>query len=304
VWSATATGAYFEAMRLRIIEGRTLTDDEALRLTRSGPTPVVISDALAERAFGDVSPLGRQLVLPATTRRAPEPLTVVGVVAGASWDLGLPSFGNPTGGPRMEVYLPFDRTGNVALYEQIGDGPSLGSAALIVRSSLPVGDVTAAVRAASAAVDASLPVQWSGPLADEIEYKLADRITFAWVSSLLGWLGFVLAAVGLYGLLAQSVAERTREFGIRMAIGGARHHIFGLVLRQAASIAALGTVAGIGLALWGTRLIEAQLVGVTRTSPIVYASAAAALIAIVLFASVWPARAATRIEPVDALRTQ
>ena len=121
---------------------------------------------------------------------------------------------------------------------------------------------------------------------------------------MLGWLAFVLAAVGLYGLLAQSVAERTREFGIRMAIGSGRAHIFTLVIRQAVWIGALGTALGIGLAFLGSRLVESQLYGLTRLDPAVYLVAAASLAAVVLLAGLWPARTATRIEPVEALRVE
>jgi ABC-type antimicrobial peptide transport system permease subunit len=121
---------------------------------------------------------------------------------------------------------------------------------------------------------------------------------------MLGWLAFALAAVGLYGLLAQLVAERTREFGVRMAIGSGRAHIFGIVIRQAVWIGALGTVLGIGLAFLGSRLVETQLYGLTRLDPAVYAVAAASLAAVVLLAGLWPARTATRIEPVEALRVE
>ena len=153
------------------------------------------------------------------------------------------------------------------------------------------------------AVDPTLPIQ-SYPLSVEIAYKLRDRTTFAWVLSMLGWLGLVLAAVGLSGILAQSVAERTREFGIRLAVGSGRARIFGLVIRQAAWIGALGTAGGLGLAFWGSRLIEAQLYGVTRSAPGVYIAAATALLGVVFLAGLWPARTATRIEPVDALRSE
>jgi ABC-type antimicrobial peptide transport system permease subunit len=135
-----------------------------------------------------------------------------------------------------------------------------------------------------------------------MEYKLRERTTFAWVLSMLGWLGLTLATIGLYGLLAQSVAERTREFGIRMAVGGGRPHIFGLVLRQAAWIGGCGTVAGLCVASWGARLIEAQLVGVTRSAPGTYATAVTVLLGVVFLAGLWPARQATSIEPVEALR--
>jgi len=176
--------------------------------------------------------------------------------------------------------------------------------ALMIKSPLPARDVTRQVEVAAMAVDPTLPLRFSGRFDAEIEYKLADRITVAWMLSILGWLGFALAAVGLFGLLAQSVAERTREFGIRLAVGSGRPHIFGLVLRQAAWIGVVGTMAGLGLAAWGSRLIEAQLFGVTRWSPGAYLAAAAALIAVVLLAGLWPARTATRIEPVDALRVE
>jgi hypothetical protein len=193
----------------------------------------------------------------------------------------------------MEVYLPFTDA-------SVG----LRSLVLLIKSALPIHDVQQRVEEVALTVDATLPIRFAGPADVEIAYRLADRITFAWVTSLLGWLGFTLAAVGLYGLLAQSVTERTREFGIRMALGGARAHIFGLVIRQAAWIGGIGAVAGLGLAFWGSQLVEAQLFGVDRTSPAVYATSAASLALIVFLAGLWPARTATRVEPVDALRAE
>jgi ABC-type antimicrobial peptide transport system permease subunit len=121
---------------------------------------------------------------------------------------------------------------------------------------------------------------------------------------MLGALGFLLTAVGLYGLLAQMVNERTREFGIRMAIGADRTHVVGLVLRQALLIAAIGGAIGLALAYFGTRVVEAQLFGLTRLEPWVYVASAASLGVVVLAASLWPARAATRIQPVEALRME
>jgi predicted lysophospholipase L1 biosynthesis ABC-type transport system permease subunit len=196
-----------------------------------------------------------------------------------------------TGDPELFLYLPFSSSDFGVRY-----------ATLLVKSPLPLGEVTRRVEAAANDVDPTLPLQYSRTLRASIDTRLRDRRVFAWVLSLLGWLAVVLAAVGLYGLLAQSVAERTREFGIRMAIGSGRAHIFVLVIRQAMWIGALGTGLGIGLAFLGSRLVEAQLYGVTRLDPVVYAAAAAALVVVVLLAGLWPARTATRIEPVEALR--
>jgi predicted permease len=293
VWTNAVSGAYFDVLGIRLIEGRVFTDAESLGSAAAAPDLMVITDRLARRAFGERSPVGERLVRPATTRAPAREFTVIGVVAGPDWDVGLSSYFNPTGGSRMEIYLPFSHP-----------EAEIDSAVLHVRSAMQSREVADQVARAAAVVDPRLPVLASGPLSAEIDRKLADRRAFAWVTSALGWLGFLLAAVGLYGLLAQSVAERTREFGIRLAIGGSRRHIFAIVVRQAAWIGAVGAVAGVALAYWGSRLIEAQLVGVTRGAPGIYVAAASALVVVVLHASLWPARAATGVNPVEALRAE
>jgi ABC-type antimicrobial peptide transport system permease subunit len=124
------------------------------------------------------------------------------------------------------------------------------------------------------------------------------------VLSGLGALGFVVAAVGLSGLLTQMVGERTREFGVRLAIGAQREHVVGLVLRQAMWIAACGGITGLVLAALGSRIVASQLFGVTRLQPWVYIASAIGFTIVVLAASLWPARAASAIEPARALRAE
>jgi hypothetical protein len=247
---------------------------------------VVLGERLARILFGDADPLGRRVVLPKNTRFPARELTVIGVAGDVHWR-------SVTDEPEPSLYLPFR-------------SPEffLRSAVLLVKSQMPYRDVTQYVDAAAREVDATLPVRLSSPLSVNIDRSLDDRRVFAWVLSLLGWLGFALAAVGLYGLLAQSVAERTREFGIRIAIGSGQGRIFSLVLRQALWIGALGTVAGLTLAAFGSRLVATQLFGVTSLEPRIYLGAAVALVTIVVLAGLWPARAATRVEPVDALRME
>ena len=128
------------------------------------------------------------------------------------------------------------------------------------------------------------------------------RRSLAGMLVLLGSLGYVLSAVGLHGLLAEMVSERTREFGIRVALGAGRRRIRTIVLKRAGLIAILGCAVGLGLSVAGSRLVEAQLFGVDGLEPWVYLASAAGLVGIVFIASVWSARLATLIEPVEALR--
>ncbi len=284
VYANAVSRAYFDVLGMRLLQGRTFTDAETWTTSASAG---IVSVRLARRLFGNTSPIGQRIVLPARTAARPaHELTVVGVAPDVHWQ-------DVAGDPQLFLYLPFS-------------SPDFGvrSATLLVKSALAPGEVTKRVEAAAKDVDATLPVQYSRALRTSIDISLRDRRVFAWVLSMLGWLAVVLAAVGLYGLLAQSVAERTREFGIRMAIGSGRRHIFALVITQALWIGVLGTALGIGLAFVGSRLVEAQLYGVTRLDPVLYVMAAASLAVVVLLAGLWPARTATRIEPVEALRIE
>jgi predicted permease len=286
VYSNAVDGTYFEVLGIRPLKGRVFTDQEALTPPGNVAPLAVVSENLARRLFGDADPIGRRATIARTAAGPAHELTVIGVTPDVHWH-------DVVGEPDLFLYLPFT-------------SPDFGprAAALLVKSPLPLRDVTERVEGAAKEVDATLPVQSSASLQASIDRDLSDRRVFAWVLSMLGGLGFVLAAVGLYGLLAQSVAERTREFGIRMAIGSERGHIFGLVIRQAAWIGVFGTASGIGLAVLGSRLIEAQLYGVTRLDPAVYMAAAGSLALVVLLAGLWPARTATRINPIEALRVE
>ena len=285
VYANAVSRAYFAVLGMRILKGRAFTDEEALPLAGASPAAIV-SEKLAQRLFGDTDPIGRLIILPPTAARAEYQLTVVGVVPDVHWH-------RVTDEPELFLYVPFNN-------QEFG----VRYGTLLVKSPLPLGEVVQLVEAAAKDVDPTLPIQYSRALRTSIDRSQSDRRVFAWVLSMLGWLAFVLAAVGLYGLLAQSVSERTREFGIRMAIGSGRAHIFTLVLNQAIWIGVLGTALGTGLAFLGSRLVEAQLYGVSRVDPAVYGTAAAALALVVLLAGLWPARTATRIEPVAALRVE
>ena len=279
------TDDYFRTLEIALISGRTFTRAETVEKPGADGAPVILSEALARRLFGGANPIGQLVERPGNKVEPPQNLVVVGVV--------------------RDVRNMLPRDASPVLYTPLGSGtPFARRPNVLIRSDRPLKELGDLVQKHVTALDPSLPVSPPRLLATTVERQLANRRVFAWVLSLLGAVGFVLAAVGLYGLLAQSVNERTREFGIRMAIGAERSHVFGLVLRQAAWIAAIGGAAGLALAALGSRLVETQLFGVTRLDPRIYLVTAAGLAVIVFLATVWPARTATRIQPVEALRTE
>ena len=160
--------------------------------------------------------------------------------------------------------------------------------------------------AASAAVklDPTLPLDRAWALAEWNDRDLASTQMFARVLSLLGGVAMVLAAVRLFGLLSQAVRERRPEFGVRMAVGASAGRIAALVLRQAAWTGVLGIAGGLALSYWGSGLVTAYLWGVSAFDPRVYALTISLLLVVVALAAARPAWSATRVNPIDALRSE
>jgi predicted permease len=280
--------SYFRTLRQPILAGRMFTHDEAFASGAPDGRPVVVSASLAQRLFGATSPLGQRVNVPRTMLSAAHQLVVIGVagdVRGA---------GNVLSGQSdLVMYTPFS-------YE----GGAVTQPVVLVRSRLSPHDAGTLVQTHASRLDPSLPFEPPRALTATMTQTLSDRRALAWVLSGLGALGFVLAAVGLSGLLTQMVGERTRELGVRLAIGAPRQHVIGLVLHQAVWMAACGGIAGLVLAALGARIVESQLFGVTRLQPWVYVASAMGFTIVVFAASLWPARAASTIEPARALRAE
>jgi predicted permease len=266
-------GGYFTAMRIPLLRGRTfdgLAPDEARR-------SIVLSAALAKALFGADDPVGRE-VDPGGNNRL---LRVIGVVGDVrSRQLAaepLPAF-----------YWSFHRF-------------TYGPMRLVVKSRLPAEQIVAAVRREVAAVDPGAPIFQVWTL-DEVraeslsEERLLLRMLWAFAGTAL-----LLAALGTYGVVAFAVQQRTREFGIRMAIGADAARVRGLVLAQAARLVAIGGGVGLAGALATGRLVKTLLFGVTPFDTVSYVAAVAALSLAVLAAAWWPARRASRVNPLIAL---
>lgn len=275
------TADYFRVLGVRLLRGRGFSEDEAFARPDGTCGPAIVSESLALRLFGTRDALNRVLVIPRT--RPPMECEVVGVAAdvrmrgpGANWE--------------PILYRPLGRS-------------SLHRATVLARSDGPLELPSAALREAAASIDPTLPL-FGRSLVEGLEFQMAGRRIISAVLGFLALLGLLMAAVGLYGLVAETAVDRTREFAIRMAIGAGRRSILFAVLRRAVVLAGIGIAVGIALSVGLSRAIRSQLFGVTELEPWAYVTASGLLAAIVVLASLAPAIRATRMNPAEVLRAE
>jgi hypothetical protein len=274
------TADYFRAFGMRVLFGRSFTESEGF--TSGIPPAVIVSESFARRWFRTTDAVGRVLSFPAQGSLPRHDALIIGVVNDVRWE-------GPRGPAESMVYRPF------------GDP---FRATLVVTSTLPRQEVSGLVRSAAMLIDPNVPVQFETSMTETFNRDIAQQVIFAWTLGVLAALGFGLAAVGIYGLVSQAVVERVREFGIRLAIGARPGDVARLVLRQALLIAAIGVPLGLLLAGLSSRLIAAQLFGVTRLDVRVHAIATLVLVAAVLAAVIHPMLRAVRVNPVDVMRAE
>ena len=277
----TVTPGYFETVHAQLIEGRLLDnrDGDGSALT------VVINQSMARHFYGNESAIGRRI---GTTGGAPNQQppwrTIVGVIA----DIKNAGMDQPAG---TELYMPYSQVGFP--YRQFY---------LVLRTS---GDPLQLSRSATEAVhslDPSLPVS-SIRTMDEVIATATSRPRFlTLLLGLFSGLAMILAAVGIYGVMAYSVTQRTQEIGIRMALGAQPSDVLGMVLKNGMLLTAIGMVIGIGAAYGLTRLMKTLLFGVTATDITTFVTVPLVLVIVALVACYIPARRATRVDPLIALR--
>ncbi|MDF2771722.1 MAG: macB 16 [Geminicoccaceae bacterium] len=273
---------YFRTLGIPVLAGRAVTDDDVRRAHRDSTVAAVLSESAARELFGTRNPLGETIV--ERTGGVPKPRIVVGVVADTrDNDLRSPA--------RPVIYEPVGATMN-------------GSTTLIVRSLRPLRDLQGVVERAVAATDPALPVPPARRLEDLVAGAMGEEVVFLRLVGLLATIAAVLAGVGLYALLAFGVAARTREIGIRIALGARRADVVSVVARQGSRLLVTGVVLGLAVALFATRLLESRLFGVSRLDPLTYVGALATLAVTGLIACALPARQAARVDPLTALRAE
>jgi predicted permease len=271
----TVTPNYLQLMRIPLRRGRYLTADDR----RGSPHVAVVNEAAAQKYWPGQDPIGQHMTMNKND------ITVVGVV-GNIHHLG------PEIAPRQECYVP------------LAQGRQYGVSLVVRTTSNPMA-VLPAVKGAIWSINPEQRLTSDTvTLESYMDRLIAQRRFNMAVLALFGVLGLVIAAVGIYGLMAYVVAQRTTEIGVRMALGATRRDVVGMVLGRAGLLMAIGLAIG-GLGAWAlSATVKTFLFGVQPTDPRIFAAALAVLAAAGLLASALPARRATLIDPLVALRSE
>jgi predicted permease len=270
---------YFRAMGIGLLRGRGFTRDDR----ENGPGVVIVSESLARALWPGEDAVGQRITMDHHAH-----LTVVGVVD----DVQQKGLRDPKS---QAIYQP---------YTQIGDPAWLRHVTFVVRSTSDASVAARAIRDAIRSVDADLAPPTVMAMSDVIGRQTATPRFQMSLLVAFAAMALALTIVGLYGVLAHAVSRRTREFGVRMALGAAPRHIVSLVLGRALRLTAVGVIVGLAGAFLASRVLTAFLFDVTPTDPITFMAVAALVAVTALAAAVVPVRRATHVDPTTALRAE
>jgi predicted permease len=262
-------------MGIPLVDGRDFTTAD----TSDRPRTAVLNETLAATLFPDQDPLGRELDINADAYR------VVGIVG----DLRQQALDEP---PAPQLYLPITQV-----------GPA-GTPNLVVRSSQPMSVQAPRVRASLGEFDPTLISSTFTPVDDLVDRVVSPRRFLLILIGGFAALALILAAVGIYAVIAYGVSQQTREIGIRMALGASHHDVRGRVMRTTGRLAVIGIAIGLAAALGATRLIAALLYETSPLDPLTFAAVGMGLLAVAFAAGYVPAWRASRIDPASALRAE
>ncbi|MFN2507508.1 MAG: FtsX-like permease family protein, partial [Chthoniobacterales bacterium] len=268
------TSGYFETLGIPFLKGRKFTEADA-REKAAGV--VIINETMARQFWPGEEAIGRRFRFFQT-----EPVEVIGITK----DIKALSLGET---PTAMVYQP------------VFEAPK-GAITLFIRTAGPPGAILAESHRIVRAIDMHIPIVYEKTIDDHMAFALWPSWMGAVLLGTFGLLALVLASMGVYGVMAYTVSQRTRELGIRMALGAQRHEVVQLVLKQGMALATIGLVIGLLAAFAATRLLSALLYGVDPGDPTIFAGVTSLLGAAAFAACYFPARRAVKIDPVIALR--
>jgi putative ABC transport system permease protein len=278
VWFNWITPDYFATLRTPLLAGRAFDG----RDTADSPAVVIVNETMARKYFPNQNPIGRYFRIPDSHLASSKPLQIVGLVKDSKYE------------SLREDYFPF---GYVPL-TQLSEVPENGVFEL--RTGVTPASIIPAVRDAVGTVNKGASLKFT-TLAQEVDDSLAQERLLATLSGFFGGLALLLTAIGLYGVMSYVVTQRTREIGIRMALGAQPASVMKLVMRDVVTLLMVGVAAGVVASIWIARLVQQLLFGLKANDAEIFALAAGALVAIASLASYLPARRAMRVDPIKAL---
>jgi putative ABC transport system permease protein len=273
-----ASPGFFATVGAPILRGRDFLESD----TATSMPVTIINDAMARKFWPDEDPLGKQLG-PGSSRYPAA--IIVGIVANIK-HLSMREHPGP------EMYVPYTQK----------VWPSLLTMEVVVRTRLDTASAARSIRNAIHSVDADLPITNVTTLTSLVDDSLAQPRFSMLLLGVFAGFALILASIGIYGVISYSVAQRTREIGVRVALGASRTDVFGMILSQGARLAGFGIAIGVATAFAVTRLLAGFLYGVRPADPVTFISVCALLIGVALLASYLPARRAMRVDPLVALR--
>lgn len=278
-----ASPDYFRAMGIRLLQGRTFSE----RDTDDAPAVAIVSQSAARDLWPNEDPVGQRVSL----ENNPKPrdwLTVVGVVEDVRQQ-------NVTDQPDLAIYQP---------YQQVTRPFFLSHVTYVVRTTASSASAASAMRGVLQEIDRSIPVQTISSMNDLISINTAEHLFQARLILIFSMLALLLSAIGIYGVLAYSITERTREIGIRMALGAEKSDITQMILKRSLLLATAGVALGVAGALAVTRVLAKLLFDVKPTDPATFLIVVSVLVTVALLAGLVPARRATKMDPLVALRCE
>ena len=271
---------YAETLGVPLLRGR----DIEIRDTASSPKVAVVNAAFAEKYFKNQNPIGRTFTFDDETEPVAQ-LEIIGVIGDIKWD-------DARDKPEPAVYRPILQIQEQGAY----------TATIHISTTSDPTPLTSQVRQMINQIDDKLPVFGVTTLDEQLRRNLDQERLIAQLVSFFGALALILACIGLYGVMAHGVARRTNEIGIRMALGARGGNIAWMVIRETLYLVLAGLVIGVPAALVGAKLISAQLFGLRPTDPLTLVGASVVLTIVALLAGYLPARRASRVNPLTALR--
>ena len=269
---------FFEAMGLPLLAGRNFGAQD----TETSPKVAVISEEMARQLFPGSSPLGKRFGIGGPEHS--EDMEVIGVVRDAK-------YGELTEETKPMAYYPYSQSINYL-------------SNLEVNFSGEPGAILAETRRAIKEVNRDLPIVEAVRMSEHVARSLVQQKLIARLASFFGFLALLLACIGLFGIMSYTVAKRTNEIGIRMALGAGRGDVLRLVFREGLTPVVIGVAIGLPAAIMGGRLITSLLFGLTPADPLTIGVASLLLLAVAAFAGYLPARKASRVDPMTALRCE